>query len=135
MIAGPTAFSVRHGRSLVQAGLSPDLLALAARVSTALPRRIGAAPLRDFLLRHHVPLQAMLEDAFRSVPPAGHPLDVNPPRVGPIHRSMTLEEVEAAIRGEAEEYVVLFDADSQQVARFGPEGTWEAAMRPASRTC
>ena len=126
---------VVYGRRLACAGFPPDLILLAFRVREHLPDGLTEPELHSFLLRHQGQLQALLDDAFRSVPPPGHPLDVNPPQVGPIHRTMTLAEAEESIRREAREHVVIVDASSGlQVARFGPEATEAAGYDPHGLT-
>ena len=81
-------------------------------------------------------LNTQLWQGFQTLAgPDAHPLDGYPPRVGPVHRWMSLSEVEAVIAGQPEEHVVIFDGHGgKQVARFGPAGTRAAGVDPRGKT-
>ncbi len=133
--AAAVVWGVRYGRPLAERGCSPTLVWLTAQVSGTLPTGPVSDALTGFVQRHQWTLMAMVDEAFQSAPPPGMRLDVTPPRVGVLHRSMSLSEAEDAMRGEAEEHVVIVHGPTgAQIARFGPAMTRAHGADPAGCT-
>ena len=123
------------GRQLSERGCTPTLIWLTAQIRASLPPGPTASALMGFVLRNQWALIEMIDIAFQQAPPTGGPLDVTPPQVGVLHRSMSLAEAEAAMRGEEEEHVVLIDGTTGvQIARFGPEMTRAQGHKPRGVT-
>ncbi len=123
------------GRCLSEQGCSPTLVWLTGVVRSVLPRGITAAALTAFVLRNRDALEELIDEGFRAAPPQGHLLDVYPPRVGVLHRSMTLAEAEAAMRAAPQEHVVVVDlVTGLQIARFGPSMTLAHGEDPTGVT-
>ncbi|MDG1479866.1 MAG: hypothetical protein P8R54_09750 [Myxococcota bacterium] len=123
------------GRLLSEQGCSPTLIWLTALVREAIPAGPLVGALTGFVLRNRDSLMQMVDDAFLNAPPWGSAYDAFPPRVGVLHRAMSLAEAEDAMRGEDEEHVVIIDgATGQQIARFGPAMTRAQGHEPRGLT-
>jgi hypothetical protein len=129
-------WGVLQGRALAnEYSLPPHVLWLIGQVHLALPEGELVTAFPGFVRRNATQLTFMVDTAFEQARPKGHPLDAYPPRVGVLHRSMSLEEAEGAMRSAAQEHVVIVNSTSgMQIARFGPEMTRAYGLDPAGLT-